>query len=336
MDGLTIIHAKSNRDEIGVLTDVLEADMEISIAPDADLIDNTWSVTVSEGVWEADPITEGDYVYIPGTEWGGPVTFIRHSTGDRTVTVQGVTWRGLLFQRRIEPPAGEGYLVIEDEDVNEVIADLVEPFGAVFSVPDAPSGATISARWRYQTVAGGLHQALRAGGQRLIVRYDQITKSAALSAGPVSDLSDEIEISQDYGVDFTSAVGQLEFANHCLALGSGELAARTVLNVYRDLDGSYVTERPESLTDAEIRTVLLDYPNAESAEELLKSAVQRLAEHAPEQTITVNELLVNAGAELGDIVGVRDRLTGLEAKSEIVQKILTVKDGRVNIDAKVG
>ena len=157
MDSLTWIHADENLDEIQELISIDEADMQIDIRSSAALIDNTWSMTVSEKIWGEAPILEGHYVYSPRTEWGGPVTAIKHVTRTKQVTVSGPTWRGLLYQRRIYPPAGEGYRVFTNIDANQLIYEVVgDSFGNLFSFVQTPAGVNISAQFRYQSYAQAL------------------------------------------------------------------------------------------------------------------------------------------------------------------------------------
>lgn len=335
MDGLTWIHADENLAEIREIISIDEADMQTDIKSSAQLIDNTWSMTLSEKVWSEAPIREGHYIYSPGTEWGGPVTLIKHVTGKKLVTVQGPTWRGLLYQRRIYPPAGQGYRVYTNIDANDLIGSVVgQTYGPIFIFSGEESGVLVSAQFRYQSYAVGLQTVLADAGLRLAIRFDNTIPAAVLSAEPVNQLSDAIEISQDYGINFTSEIGNIELANHCLALGGGELAEREVLEVYRVGD-TYYTTRPASLPTDAIRTVLLDYGSAESTADLLKSAIERLQATAPKQSISINELPLNIDMQLGDQLNVRDRLTGLEALSEVTNKILTIKQGRTEIDTQI-
>jgi len=337
MDSMMFIHADENRDEINALLEIEQADIEINIEAGSAYIDNTWSITIPESVWEQHPIQEGHYVYIPGTEWGGMATLVVHSTESRSVTVQGPTFRGILHQKALIPPAGEGYLVITDVDANELIRQAVGGrFGSLVHVTDDVYGKTVSASWRYQTVATGLQTVLRDADLRLNVTYDNQRKSIVLSAGRVNDLSDQVDISQDYGVDFTSSSGNVETYNHCLALGQGELAERMVVNVYR-YNGAYYTAMPSGMTEKDVRTIVLDYPNAETESDLIKSAVDRLKAYAPESSVSIDEInLVDVEAELGDLLGVRDRLTGMSAQSAITRKILTIQAGVLTITTKVG
>lgn len=336
MDRLTWIHANHQLAELRVLPYIISADMEIDISPGAELIDNTWSMTLPEDVWAQQPIEAGHYVYAPGTEWGGPVTLIRHATADGSVTIQGPTWRGLLQQKRICPPAGAGYLEVNAEANAAIAAVLGTAFGSLYQVSTEDTGVSVSAQYRYQTMANGLQNTLRGAGLRLNVVFDNTVPAVILSAQPISDLADTVEISQDYNVNFTSAIGNVELANHCLALGSGELAEREVVNIYA-VNGIYYLNRPPELPESEVRTVLLDYPNAETRDELINSAVQRLQEKGPAQSIDIDELLIDVDAQLGDQLPVRDRMTGLVANSEIINKILSISaEGTISITAKVG
>ena len=334
MDSLRWIHADDTLTEIRDLISIDEADIQVDIKSKATLIDNTWSMTLSEKVWAESPIVEGHYIYAPGTEWGGPVTAIKHATDSKKVTVQGATWRGLLYQRRIYPPAGEGYRVYTNVDANELIRSIIgESFGDLITVTDEDAGVNVSAQFRYQAYATGLQTVLADAGMRLNVVFDNTIPAVVLSAQPIDTL-DDIEISQDYGINFTSEIGNVELANHCLALGSGELEDRQVLEVYRVGD-RYYTMRPTSLAVKDLRTVLLDYGSAESTDELLKSAIERLESTAPKQSITISELPTGVEMNLGDQLNVRDRLTGLEALSEVTEKILTIKQGSIKIDTQI-
>ena len=215
-----------------------------------------------------------------------------------------------------------------------MITDVVgSSYGTLFTFSSDDTGVDISAQYRYQSYAVGLETVLADNGLRLDVVYKNTIPAVVLSAKPINQL-DDVEISQDYGINFTSEIGNVEFANHCLALGGGELADREVLEVYR-VGNNYYTSQPASIQTKDIRTVLLDYGSAESTDDLLKSAIDRLEQTAPKQAITISELPLGIDTNLGDQLYVRDRLTGLEALSEVTEKILTIKDGTTKIDTKI-
>ena len=337
MDAVSIwIHADADLSELRQLTVIEAADIQIDASPEAELIDNTFSVTLPEKVWQAQPVQPGHYLYCPGTEWGGPVTLIRHETGSRTVTLQGPTWRGLLLQKRIVPPEGADYWTAEGVEANALIELALDGgFGGLFAVSTADTGVLLSARWRYDVLGSALQQLLGAHALRLSVIYDNAAKCVRLAALPVADLTSDVEISQDYGVAFTATAGNIESYNHCIALGQGELAERQVLDVYYD-GSAFSTVLPAGWTRADLRTTVLDYGNAESEEDLFLAACRHLREYAPARQVTVDETRLRLSAQLGDLVSVRDRLTGLFAVAQITGKILTISGGRVRVDLTTG
>jgi hypothetical protein len=336
MDMMTFIHANANREELGVLSEIREADIEITDSSTATVNDNSFSLTLDERVWSADPIGIGHYIYAPGTEFGGIVTELQHSTSGKSIVILGATWRGMLLQKVIEPPSGSAYKTVTNVDANAAILAVVgTSFGDLFTVSSAVAGVSVTGQWRYDTYGIGLYKVLSKYGLRLNVVYDNEQGSVVLSALPVVDYSDEIDLSQDYGVDFTSKAGRMEEYNRCIGLGRGELTERAVISVYR-IGGTYYTAQPQGWVVADERATVLDYPNAETVEELTASALQRLSEFEPEQSISIDQIAASVDIQMGDIVGARDRMTGMVAKSAIVRKILTIREGVLQIEAKAG
>ena len=69
-------------------------------------------------------------------------------------------------------------------------------------------------------------------------------KRVVLSAAAVTDYSNTIDLSQDYGVNMVATMGGYDRYNHIIALGAGELTERDVLHVYRNDNGSLTTVAP--------------------------------------------------------------------------------------------
>lgn len=334
--GMMFIHADSALEEKRVITMIQEADIEISISPEASVTSNSFSFTLDERTWTEDPVNIGHAIYVPDTEYGGFITQIIHNTGQRTVTLRGPTWRGILFQQAIEPPSGQSHFTLESTDANAVIQAVIgDRFGSLFDVSTVDTGVDISDSWRYQTCAAALHKVLAENGLRLQITYNNAEKAALLEARLVTLHADKIELSQDYGINFTSTSGRLETYNRCLALGSGELAARTVINVYRD-SGVYYTTVPEGWDVDFERTTVFDYPNAESEADLIAAAIAHLKESEAENAITIDQIIASLEVDLGDIISVRDRLTGMTAQSPITSKLLTIRSGVLKIELKAG
>lgn len=335
MDGLMFYHSNANGEELSVIDDIIALDFENNIGVKATEKDNSFSMTMSESYWAKIPVQNGDGIYIPGTEWGGIVSNVEHKTTNGSVTVSGLTWRGILHCIIVEPPSGQSYLVVSNVDANVAIGMAIgSRYTSLIKVSTAVCGVNVSGEWRYRTVADCLNTTLASYGLRLKIVWDNTINKMVLSAEPVDELTDQIELSQDYGVDFTSSDGNSYLRNRCLALGSGTGENRLVRNYYY-WDGDVVTTKPSGWDDEEERTILLDYPNAEDENQLYDSARKRLLDYSPKKSIVINQINVDVSTDLGDIIGARDRLTGMVGESRVVKKIMSLKSGTIKIDMGV-
>ena len=75
--------------------------------------------------------------------------------------------------------------------------------------------------------------------------------------------------------------------------------------------------------------------STETAEELVKGAKDKLSAYIPKKSITINQITTGINVELGDIIGTRDRLTGMVGQSRVVKKILKISEGKTRIDMGV-
>ena len=325
---MELIHAKANIEEIQSLTefDQYEAVSGLGFK----YADNDFELQVEEAVWEKYPMIKGHYLYEVGTEWGGMVEDVNHV--GTTVKVGGPTWRGMLARKIISPPAGQAYKAITAMEANQAIAALVgTSLGPLFAVSTADSGMTVSGSFRYTNLLAAIHSMLQQYGARLEIIFDgtQVVLSAVSSV----DYTDT-ELSQEYEAPLESSVAYGEAYNHVIALGRGELAEREVVELWRLDDGTITTTtQPAGANDKQF---VLDYPNAESLEELTSSATDKLIESSPVESIGINLDEIEIDFKLGDVVGGRDKVTGLTISKPITQKILKIdKNGR-KINYKAG
>ena len=325
---MELIHAKANIEEIQSLTefDQYEAVSGLGFK----YADNDFELQVEEAVWEKYPMIKGHYLYEVGTEWGGIVEDVNHV--GTTVKVGGPTWRGMLARKIISPPAGQAYKAITAMEANQAIAALVgTSLGPLFAVSTADSGMTVSGSFRYTNLLAAIHSMLQQYGARLEIIFDgtQVVLSAVSSV----DYTDT-ELSQEYEAPLESSVAYGEAYNHVIALGRGELAEREVVELWRLDDGTITTTtQPAGANDKQF---VLDYPNAESLEELTSSATDKLIESSPVESIGINLDEIEIDFKLGDVVGGRDKVTGLTISKPITQKILKIdKNGR-KINYKAG
>ena len=325
---MELIHAKANIEEIQSLTefDQYEAVSGFGFK----YADNDFELQVEEAVWENYPMIKGHYLYEVGTEWGGMVEDVNHV--GTTVKVGGPTWRGMLARKIISPPAGQAYKAITAMEANQAIAALVgSSLGPLFAVSTADSGMTVSGSFRYTNLLAAIHSMLQQYGARLEIIFDgtQVVLSAVSSV----DYTDT-ELSQEYEAPLESSVAYGEAYNHVIALGRGELTEREVVELWRLDDGTITTTtQPAGANDKQF---VLDYPNAESLEELTSSATDKLIESSPVESIGINLDEIEIDFKLGDVVGGRDKVTGLTISKPITQKILKIdKNGR-KINYKAG
>ena len=154
-----------------------------------------------------------------------------------------------------------------------------------------------------------------------------------LSAQSSVDYMD-VELSQDYEAPLESSVAYGEAYNHVIALGRGELTAREVVELWR-LDNGTVTSTPQA-NDETDKQFVLDYPNAESVEELTNNATAKLLENNPVESIKINLDEIDTDLKLGDVVGGADYVTGLKISKPITQKIFKVDNKGKTINYKAG
>lgn len=325
---MEIIHADENLDEIQMLTefDQYEAVSGLGFK----YADNDFELQVKEAVWSKYPMVKGHYLYEVGTEWGGMLEDVNHV--GTTVKVGGPTWRGMLARKVLSPPSGQAYRTITTMEANQAIAAMIgTSFGTLITVSAVNSGITVSGSFRYTNLLAAIHSMLQQYGARLEIVFDgtQVVLSAVSSVDYT-----ETELSQDYNAPLESSVAHGKAYNHVIALGRGELVDREVVELWR-LDDGTITSTPQPIGPKD-KQFVLDYPNAESLEELTNSATAKMIENAPEESIAINLDEIETDFRLGDVVGGKDKVTGLKISKPITKKILKIdKNGR-KINYKAG
>ena len=293
-----LIHADSNRAEVGMITDFISFDAQIH--HNCELTDNTFQIVLSVGAWQAEKIMRGDYIYIDGSEFGG------------------------LVRSVITPPAGQAYKVYENEELNTMIADVIgNDYVNLFQVSSEDTGATTSYQFRYQTKLAGLSKALLQVGYTLSCEYDASIQRVKVKARHCIDYSDYADISSDLGIGLSITVGRVDDYNHCIALGTGELTERMVRELWL-YNGTIYTEKPAALLEGDIRSMTFDYPNAESEDELLSSARDALLEHAPLTTAEIDLSQIQLDLQLDDTILTVDRDLNISATKSVSQRVLTI------------
>lgn len=323
VDGFNIVHADADKIELGYVTEFDSFDCTISMSDE--YADNSFVLSMPIAIWEAHQILKGHYIYIPGTEYGGRVGRVR-SVANEMVEIEGYTARGWMSKWLVHPATGDDYFVVPDTEANAAIALIAQGrLTDYFSVSSENSGFIISGSFRHQTVHSAINARLEAVGARMEIQW--LDAVANISVVGVSDLSKAIDLSQDYGAKLTADADESQGYNCIVALGRGELAEREEVILYLWSDGTITNYKstalfPTSLAD--VREYKYENSGTESISELTQEAINKLKEVGDKSAISIDLSNVSIELQLGDIVGARDRVTGLAFKDSIYSKILRI------------
>ena len=279
-------------------------------------------------------LTFGDYIFAPGTEYGGVIDKIHTSTAEEGETYGGRTWRGMLDMVIICPDQNQDYKVYSG-DANEIITRVLGSGpGLLFSVPAERSGIQIAeAKFRYESALSGLTKMLKEKNARLDICAQRGGSGEkfglTVQAVPIRDYSEEIEYENSHVTmeieDYRGGI------NHLICLGRGDLKDREVLHLYVQEDGSI--GKKQFFKGKQERTAVYDYSSVESTEELEKGGIERLTElmNYKKASATVEDVDLH----IGDIVAAKDSKSGIRLAKPIIGKIIRVQDGLETVEYKL-
>lgn len=310
-----IVYTDAAGEDVGMV-DSAEGDFSVGE-------ENTWQLTVSD----AYPLSQGCFVYIDGTEFGGVVDDIETESRGGTLTVSGRTWHGILASRIVCPPAGESHAVLSG-DANACIAEMLELCGAgdPFAAASAESGIEVDGYTvpRYCDAYAALAGMLASAGASLSVSYRR--GSCTLGAVPAEPAS---AYSEDIGLILT----RKRAVNHLVCLGSGELAARTVVHLYADAQGR--VSREQSIFGAAHMAEVYELSNAADETKLVEAGTEQLESLQSPDTAEIDGEL-SGEYRIGQTVTARDERRGASAEETVTQLIARVSGRTVAVESKVG
>lgn len=302
-----------------------EIDMDIGC-------DNDYEIKIKRGSWR-DEYTFGNVFYIPGTEYGGIIGEIDTDTSADTISLLGMTWRGVLDKKIITPPDGEDYAKVSGELNRSLNTLITGQFGTYFVVSQENTGVNVTEYQfeRYCTLLSGIEKMLKSVNYKLHIVYVPQERGqpgyVQLSAVPIVDYSDEIELSQDNKLNFTFK-NKRNGVNHLICLGKGELQDRQVVDLYVQKDGSIGTDAYYT----GIEEIAETYENTSSdAADLQEKGTEKLQELMNSTSFSMDVESLGIEVDIGDIIGGRDYLTGLYAKKPIKGKIYKVSVGEESL-----
>ena len=311
---------------------VMDADIDIAIGSD----ENDYEVKIRRDRWD-ERYTYGNIFYIKDTEFGGIIGRKKINTAEDTISLYGRTWRGKLDKKVIRPPAGQDYRKVSGE-LNAVLNTLVtEQFNDYFVVSQADTGVTVTNYQfdRYCTLLAGIVKMLKSVGHRLQIKYIQQERGqpgyVELSAVPITDYSERLELSQDSRLNFVFDEVK-NGVNHLICLGKGELQDRQVIDLYVGQNGSIGTTQYYT----GIQEVAETYEDTSSeSDELEEKGREKLQELMNSTSFSMDVESLGMEVEIGDIIGGRDYVTGMYAAKPIAKKIYKVEGGKTSLEYEI-
>lgn len=281
-------------------------------------------------------IQVGSRIFIKDTEIGGIIGEPHTDTSLDTISWVGYTWRGLMAKKVIIPPEGQDRYVVNGE-LNNVLKGLIEPmFSGVFLVPDKDTGITIKYEFdRFCTLLNGLEKMLKSVGHRLEIIYNEGQPNGSgwveVSAVPIIDYSEEIELSQDSRLNFRMK-DKRNGVNHLVVGGKGEMQDRNVLHLYVQEDGSIGKTQYYFGIDE----IAEFYENTSTdTEDLESKAIERLQSIMNKQNFEMDVEKLGIDVAIGDIIGGRDYRTGMSMKKPLENIVVKISDGTIEKEYKL-
>ena len=311
---------------------VMDAGIDFAIGTD----ENDYEVKIRRDRWD-ERYAYGNIFYIKNTEFGGIIGRKKINTAEDTISLYGRTWRGKLDKKVIRPPAGQDYRKVSGE-LNSVLDMLVtEQFNDYFVVSQNDTGVSVTNYQfdRYCTLLAGITKMLKSVGYKLHIEYIQQERGqpgyVELSAVPIVDYSERLELSQDSRLNFVFDEMK-NGVNHLICLGKGELQDRQVIDLYVGENGSIGTMQYYT----GIQEVAETYEDTSSeSDELEEKGREKLQELMNSTLFSMDVESLDMEVEIGDIIGGRDYVTGMYAAKPIAKKIYKVEGGKTSLEYEI-
>lgn len=298
-----VILANSDLRELGAVKD---ANLTVDLNGN-----RNFSLQIARSYWQPE-MTFSSLIYILGTEYGGIIGEVLTDTTLDYVELKGLSWRGRLAKKIIEPPAGSDHKTVSGE-LHTIMKELIEPeFDGLFVVSGKDTGVTVSNYQfdRYCTLLDGLNKMLKSKWYRLRLSFRREQNEPGylyVEAVPITDFSNRIELSRDCKLNYTMG-DKRDGVNHLIVTGKGKLQDRNILHLYMQENGEIGTE--QYYTGLQEIAEVYENTSTETAE-LMSVAEERFRSLMGKKTFQMDVAKMGMDVEIGDIVGGRDYLTGM-------------------------
>ena len=325
---LEFIVARSTGEELGYIGEGVEIDLDLGDT-------NDFEIRMDQHIWDKEQYWYGSRIFIPLTEYGGIIDDLEVLTSTEEIVLRGLTWRGMLDKKVVEPPSGSDHLTLNG-DLNDVVRELIgDRFEGLFFVPEVETGVSVTG-WqvdRYVTLYDAITKLLDSKGYRLQIGYVEPEGLeygyVMIQAVPITDYSDEPEYSREGKVnlevrDYRGGI------NHLICVGEGQNEERAVLHLYVQEDGSI--EKTQYYFGPKERAAVYEYSSADIAK-LEEYGTKRLKDLQNYKSIDVT--VEDVDLEIGDIVGGYEEITGTRLQKPVTRKIFKMQKGKITIDYEV-
>lgn len=312
---MELIYIKTDDD--GVVTSGYLSNYEATfvVSSDVDYVTNTFEIDMilpekyEDLFWSENGIST--IVFVEGTEFGGEISGSVIDIEANTITYTGRTWRGTMSQYIVEPPAGQDYLVVSGNLKDSL--DLLDWNSHVQIASTTYTGTTYQFN-RYVTVFEGASSLLTAAQSnlRMAIAFESngTTGTATLTIQPTRDLTNLVEVSQDYNDQISLKITRDgNTPKRLICLGQGELKDRQVINLYADDDWNVSTTAIPGAYPVEV----YDNNGSTALQADGTKHFKELIHNHQQIEVTINDIDV----QLGDVISAKDVLTGQLVSAEI-------------------
>lgn len=324
---LKFIVARATGEELGYIREV-EIDLDLGDT-------NDFEIRMDQHIWNKERYWYDSRIFIPLTEYGGIIDDLEVLTSTEEIVLRGLTWRGMLGKKVVEPPSGSDHLTLNG-DLHDAVRELIgDRFDGLFFVPEVETGVSVTG-WqvdRYVTLYDAITKLLDSKGYRLQISYVEPEGLeygyVMIQAVPITDYSDELEYSREGKVNFDirDCRGGI---NHLVCVGEGQNEERAVLHLYVQEDGTI--GKSQYYFGLEERAAVYEYSSAD-LEKLEEYGTKRMKDLQNYRSIDVT--VDDVDLEIGDIVGGYEEITGTRLQKPVTRKIIKMKQGKITIDYEV-
>lgn len=293
---LKFIVARATGEELGYIREDVEIDLDLGDT-------NDFEIRMDQHIWNKERYWYDSRIFIPLTEYGGIIDDLEVLTSTEEIVLRGLTWRGMLGKKVVEPPSGSDHLTLNG-DLHDAVRELIgDRFDGLFFVPEVETGVSVTG-WqvdRYVTLYDAITKLLDSKGYRLQISYVEPEGLeygyVMIQAVPITDYSDELEYSREGKVNFDirDCRGGI---NHLVCVGEGQNEERAVLHLYVQEDGTI--GKSQYYFGLEERAAVYEYSSAD-LEKLEEYGTKRMKDLQNYRSIDVT--VDDVDLEIGDIVG---------------------------------